>query len=423
VIDTIDRLTVRAVAAPDRKVHAAALERRLATIAATHLPRALARSLHRTVGRTLIVDRLVAHLPPSIAHHDDETVAWIWAGAIAEAVRRRVQATPPPGSERSGDDTVPPVDPGRVDHVPRDEPPGAARSVHDLVVELDSELARHVPQLAAGTVGDRAALVTALAEKTRLSLAATVAWLDAHADGAAGRELVRLAPGNPRRTLVAALEQLRLSPPASDDDRTPGTGGGRVPQDHVEDVRNEGPSRSGDERPIDGEPGRLSATTDAAIRRSTVGGLVLLYPWLTGLLARVGDSVGPAAEHKVAAVQAVLGVAWPVATDPLVAVLAGVRYDQQLDHRLVDATELPADLASDRPLAHFAELLPGTWSPDVVVAELIARPAVVEHAPGGWTVVEGGRPLDALLARLPYPTTALLMPWTEPIAVRWPRHG
>lgn len=164
--------------------------------------------------------------------------------------------------------------------------------------------------------------------------------------------------------------------------------------------------------------------TDAAMETwwSAAGGLVLVYPWLSDLLA---EEVEPGRElaYRSWALAAVLspGAEEPLLADPLVRVLAGD--DPASPYRPLVRPPEPDDLAdrAEGVLRSFAAALPGfeRSSPPYLRQFLLVRGALVARLPRdeGYGVRLEPAPLDPVLALLPYPLTGFRFAWSEPIRV------
>jgi hypothetical protein len=281
--------------------------------------------------------------------------------------------------------------------------------------------------------------------------------LDQDAEGSARREPDTVAlPGRPsRREWLLALREAaarnaetiefdpRLTRPSSPSSPTPPGASG-----HTDDLgpgdgaRPQGPEARSPERrsprrgaaPRERSRERRGATRlDHIAWWSTVGGLVLLYPWLTRYLE--GELPDPEA---VPGLDPDLGRRmWGVAAlasedpagvvlDPVVRLLAGD--DLEVDRMAAprDATEPPASRARRHGLLReFAQALPGFGesSVDYLRRWFLERGALVEPGdPGMMALALERGPLDPVVEQLPYPMGPFRLPWTPLVVVCW-RHN
>jgi hypothetical protein len=163
----------------------------------------------------------------------------------------------------------------------------------------------------------------------------------------------------------------------------------------------------------------------AGARRPTVvAGVVLLYPWLGRLIDTARDRLGQRPEVVLATLHALVpNRAVPIG-DPLLRVLAGVEPGTDVDLEMAaDPALAPPRKEAMAVLERFIATLPGRWSMDVIIDELLVRWGALERDPvDGWLLVPEPRPLDVLLQRLPYPLGSFRLPGTDLIHVRW-RHA
>ncbi|MDB4997537.1 MAG: hypothetical protein JWM74_4969 [Myxococcaceae bacterium] len=155
--------------------------------------------------------------------------------------------------------------------------------------------------------------------------------------------------------------------------------------------------------------------------RTSVGGLVLLYPWLADLLAPADvpeHLVESYRRHALAAV----GGDERLVLDHLVSLLAGVDPTDESS----ELAELPDDLAhrisgdADATIRSFAALLPGfeASSPTYLRTGLIVRAGTLRPLDDeSWSVRLGPAPLDPILFRLPYPLGPFRFAWSQVIHV------
>ncbi|WP_173163708.1 contractile injection system tape measure protein [Phytohabitans suffuscus] len=181
--------------------------------------------------------------------------------------------------------------------------------------------------------------------------------------------------------------------------------------------------------PLDARPpaapyGRAPRPVAAGgVPASTVGGLVLLYPWLGGYCAaaeRLVPEAGPVPARRAAL--ALLAGADPA--DPLVRLLAGdPDWAGTGAPALADPEPAVAEaLEPAAVLAAFAGLLPGfaASTPGYVREQWVRRPAALLRDGGDTVLLRlGRRPLDLVLDHLPYPLGAVRLPWTPRIGVGW----
>lgn len=167
--------------------------------------------------------------------------------------------------------------------------------------------------------------------------------------------------------------------------------------------------------------------------RTRAGGVVLLHPWLADFLETPRPGIEPTAGHdpEVArrrlVLASVMGDADLFANDPLVRLLAGEAWERSSDAapagRITDPEKLQESAAA--LLERLAASLPGLAdsSPGYLREHLLVRDGRLRSladAAGTRLAVEP-RPLDLLLAHLPYPLTPFRLPWTDPIQVTFRR--
>lgn len=161
---------------------------------------------------------------------------------------------------------------------------------------------------------------------------------------------------------------------------------------------------------------------------SQIGGLVLLYPWLSdylsGELPRIDGMTGidPETAQRVWALAA-LADADPETHlgDPLASLLAGDGLGAERDWRRVRVEAAPGfEAAREGVLDSFRKVLPGfeESSAQYLRRWFIRRGAYIDPLEAGSYLVrlEAG-PLDAVLGALPFPLESLALPWSPTILV------
>ena len=398
----IDRLAVRCLAPVGRKEEATRLERRLLRIARDLLPSALATVLPDTDHR---VDTITTALPGGIVDHDDETVAWLWAGAIAHSVS--TSGAGRPGSQ------------GRTLEAPAvsetETTSSRVRSRQSQVGDL-ARVGHRLGRPATAwwsthPTGRKAAAVHAL-----------TVWLEAHGldstnpgsiNGAAPLVvwLTRVLTGSPDVLLGELAYWL-------------GERAGRIDFESPSSEAVEAEVGPGSSSASKGDTGSdvgvdESAGAIATEWASIVGGVTLVYPWLERLLRVATELFGETVESRMAALWELVGVALPY--DAALTVLAGAAPGDDLDWDMVARSSHPLLSAeSALILPRLTSLFPGSWTSDVILEELVFRSARVYRHDAEWVIDQASRPLDPLLRFLPYPTTYFRFEWTLPISVRWP---
>ena len=408
--DRVERLSIRCVAQADRRDDALELESRLRRIAQDHLPDALGRVLP---GFSATVGSVSTRLPESIAEHDDATIALLWASEIARSVRSEASAASPASAT---------VDDATMSDRPVDSSAPAAVEHRGPVASFDRRLAAVVAATTAAatwwkeleTPTSRAAgLQTLLAVLDRLGLDVAFEPSGVSDRRSLVHRLEMALRAAPEATIGALaswftapdIDLERADPIVEPDDRGVEAAHGAPPTVEVHDVE-----------AITGAPGMSS---DEATLLSRVGGITLLYPWLGRLLTLAADLFGESVEARMSAIWTLLDT--PVRGDPLLAIVAGADPDQPLDWSLIErSTHSLLDDESDRIWEGFADVLPGSWRKKTLISDLIVRSAVLHRDDAGWVVSQSPRPLDLLVAALPYPTTYFRFGWSPSITVRWP---
>ena len=396
------------------------LAQRLAEVAARRLPDALGRALS-DLG-DVEVPHLVVALDASVAEHDDETLAVLWADAVrtellavgASARRASRGAATAAGSSPGRD--VAPASAEEVAGVARRWLAGDRSVVPGPLLRLaEPGLARRVAaRLGPEAWADLVAAFVALGRRPGAPTGPGTARRGAASPGsgpAAGYAAsgAPAAPGNPpaRTDPPEAPAELRaLADLASNGvPRWPGVT----------------PERATDSAPTDLDPTTL---TRAA-------GLVLVYPWL-------GDHAEAAAEQhpeldpvevREAALALVADPAEPgLVHDPLVRLLAG-REDPLAGSggRPGDAPRAPLPredevrASAEALLASFAALLPGfaDSSADFVRQAWVQRLGLLEPDTHPARLTAATHPLDVVLSALPYPRELVRLRWSPLLSVRF----
>ena len=409
--DRVERLSIRCVAPADRRDDALALERRLRRIARDQLPDALGRVLP---GFSATMGSVSTRLPESIAEHDDATIALLWASEIARSVRSEASAVSPTLSTTVDDATTSDRTVGSsalADVAHREPAPPFDRRLAAVAAattaaatwwaELETATSRATGLQALAGVLERLGLSPESEPPGVPDRRSLVRWLEVALRTASEATISALAtwftaPDTDLERVDAPIENPH--PGSEAPHPTPST----VVSEEVYPVT-EAPS---------GAPG------EAALL-SRVGGMTLLYPWLGRLLTIATDLFGEQPEVRMGAIWTLLDT--PFRGDPLLAIIAGADPDQSLDWSLIERTTHPLlDDESDRIWQGFADMLPGTWRKQTLVSDLIVRSAFLHRDDPGWVVSQSSRPLDLLVAALPYPTTYFQFGWSPPISVRWP---
>lgn len=447
----VGRLAVRCRGRAGDGGRALAVRRRMEQVARGPLPGALARALGDA---DVTIDRLEVPLDFELLDHDAETIAVLWADRIRVSLAAAVSRAPTAPGASSGSRARPAAD-------AREDPaaPGRAEAWPD--VEAGRRLVRRIERAAPTALVALARALEASGPETLTRLWASLTVGD--------RTQVL------RRLEAAAALVARGGPESRRPGAAPGHGsrGGRAPA-----PASVGPPRAAAPTPtawhdtwravaavvpaapagIPDRPPRdlLDAARDAARTTGAVpsaaaavalhsesGGLVLLYPWLDAFLARArttltatAPTLHPTDARRLALLRLVHGcadtcdmhrcvVAQRVQHDPLVRLLAGYATDAATadltphDDALHDDTVRRLAGEADALLRTFAGVLPGfeRSTPGYLRANLIARPATVEQLADGVHVRLPPAPLDALVARLPYPLGTFALGWTDPIHV------
>lgn len=472
----VERLRVRGVAGADA--------RRLAGVAQVHLVAALDAALAGvdgvggggSSGRVVRIDRLDVALGIDPGGVDDVTLATVWADEIRAAV---MKALADPGRARAG---AGPGGPSRSD-VASTATPAPAPVAERAVARPTDAGSAHNPAFgrrggagggeAGGGIADDGARAPRAAGPrpgdvggpAPAESAAVSASEPARSD-AAPRKVPAADPDAASR--AAAVRSASAPPPGTAGPASTPPGPPPAPSPSAQDVAastRPAPSLPAPAPPVSAPPAprpdgqelpprarsRVGSTPvrpttppsggrgDAgAGTPSSVGGLVLLYPWVRGLCAH-GEALLPDVDVITARRLVLAAVAAPP-DDPLVRLLAG-------DPRWADPPAAPllpnAGAAADRApggrttpppaevgeaaaevLAAFAGRLPGfgASSAAFVRENWLVRGASLQTTADGAVLVRlERRPLDLVLDRLPYPLGAFRLPWTPMIGVTWRR--
>lgn len=417
--DRIDSLMIRCRGDDLNERAAQRVRQRLERIAATYLPRALDTLLPSI---DLEVGRVIAPLDFAIGDHDDETVAWRWASAIAGAVaeHQNVATGRPAPSDTSEHRTHPEaapeptakLAPGKLTEEQLDLPalvasaPGILSWIDELSPSLRSDALAFVHDFVARRSKRRTETDTASsAELARTD--AVGERVDADDDPVEKRYEAQPALSEARNTAglaqaLAVLADDELVGLAAELDDLVGGRSGRTPRSSPR-------------------------TSDTQFTQSAVGGLVLLYPWLGRLIERAFITLGREPEHGAAVLATLLNPTPSephdprrLAHDPLVKVLVGLDSDVPLDPAVLadaDVNAVRDDI--DEVLDRFAAAVRGSWTAETLISQLVWRDAALRDDGDVWTVIPAAGPLDHLLLTLPYPLGAFAFEWTRPIAVRW----
>jgi hypothetical protein len=388
---------------------------RLAGIAARALPAALDRALSDVDDASIVA--VSVKLEVDVDGLDDETLAILWA----EAIRARVLTAGARISRRQAD-------------------PGPADASQDLAPQADA-----AEVLAAARAWLAVAGEQSVALPPRLLALGDNATASAVAAAAGARQwralLTALAAAltGPQRTSAvdASLRQ-----PAAPETIAPDPAAEQA-QPSVDVAKDaslpvQATSAAAPEEPVEhGEAvlavlaelsalvaGRSTSIEPAMVTRAA--GLVLLYPWLADHCHCAQDlhpDLDPL-DVREAALAAVVDPQSPtLADDPLVRLLAG--HPQPWPDKPRPRRQLPRmDEVLESAigvLASFAALLPGfeRSTPGFVRSGWIARVGLVDVTRNPVLMVAATRPLDVMLARLPYPVGLLKLPWSPPVSVRF----
>ncbi|MGX4695373.1 contractile injection system tape measure protein [Streptomyces sp. JNUCC 63] len=385
--------------------------RRLAAVAARALPAALERAL-TDVG-DVHVDEIVVELHVDVPAHDDETLAVLWADAIRAQVLA-VRREPTPDS---------------VCHTTARDPVGT-RSAGPLDV-LAALRALGAAGAGPGTPLPRAVLALADPGTARAVAEAAGAQEWASLLGVLSRALRLPEPGGrPGAVPAAPVEGCKALAP----DLLPAPEAARAGAENRTakdiDATPEGtrlPGRPGELPDVLAVLARLvgehsPAAETAAVSR--VAGLALLYPWLAEHCRRAED-LHPGLDGREVREAALAAIADPddpaLADDPLVALLAGRGTAQPGRIRLPLPRSREVAESAVRVLTAFIALVPGfeRSSPAFVRDSWITRLGIVDAERCPVLLTAAARPLDVVLARLPYPVGLIKLPWSPPLTVRF----
>lgn len=402
--------------------------RRLAGIAARLLPAALEQACADLPDAAL--GRLTVTLDLDPADHDDQTLATLWASRIRAAAidagarpvpRGMGGATAPAGAAGRGSDADAGAsgDRGAPAHLrallrrwlATGEVPADARGWLRVLAS---------PVAAAGAVaGLRPAEVAAL-----LALLATAGREggDAgapspaaeRAPGSVGAGTLGLGSGGDGQATVPEP----AGRPADPDGANAAVPGGATPAGELPAARRLAAAAAA----VLADPGAPGAD-EPGVAVTTVGGLVLLYPWLAEHCERA-CALHPGLDAGAVRRVALARLADPeqpwLVDDPVVLLLAGA--PGQAPALLAPLPGLgEVDESAVGVLSSFAGLLPGfaRSTPGYVRAGWIARLGTLDLAADPVRLTAGRRPLDVVLPRLPYPLGLLRLPWSPVVSVRF----
>jgi Contractile injection system tape measure protein len=396
----IERLRIACRSTANDGGEALRVRLRLESIARRHLPRALERSVPWAAVGAVSAVQVVLDVDPR--DYDDVTLALLWA----DRIRQRLLAGSGPSVSRdtaaSGWAPVVGVDAQRpLSELLRGDDPEtvALRALAGDEGALASLLA------ACSRPGDRAAVLDAL----HRTLRPFVVGLLEEREAAAGRGGGPRAQTDPRSARspesAAVLDRSEAHEP---DRQTPSPPALRGWRDAV----------AAADRALSPE---LARTLASAKHVTSVGGLVLLWPWLGTFLEQATadhadlDEVGV---RRLAIARLVPDLEG-ADRDDLVRFLAGA--DLQEPAATLDRLRLGAEVddAADGVLRAFAAVLPGfeRSSLDYLRRELVRRPGLLELDADPGRLVLPPMPLDPVLALLPYPLGIVRLPWTPALAI------
>lgn len=403
-----------------------AAQRRLQRIAATLLPDALDGALAGFAGES---DRLTVALDFDLTAYDDTTVAALWAD--------RIRRTAADGLTR------PPIADAHED--------AARRGRSNRVGVPDATAPRTPPP--PSTVTHLAAFALSILSGARPERWPDRWLLPISDSGTAKNVLARLGSGE-RHRLVAIVERAedhlreRLStadrvgrePVGRRSQPTPVTGGsadgpGRdsAPAGVLADRLAEAalrllhlrPDARDTPRGVDPIDTRRDVDRVSTVE-TRVGGLVLLYPWLTSFCERAVEmrpDLDPVVVRRSALAEVVAADPTYVLDDPLVRWLAGEPAETLTAPPMSVA---PVDTTAATSGAHdvlrsFASALPGfaDSSLEYLRREFIVREGRLRPRASDGDLVLARRPLDPALSRLSYPLGVLRLPWTPLLLVSW----
>lgn len=418
----VDRISVRCPTGADRDAttvrRARARSRRLAVIARDRLPAQIERRLGSAGGPPREITVLDVPIDFDPDGYDDETVAALWADRVVTAIEHVVDASSDDGARTSTGTTSPAAE----------ETPTAARARLQLEAWLLCEIRERGDELLDVLALDHRRLVeihrsidsvarrTLLADRERF----------AHQIGgppdpvpepetARPEETAAIVPppgpsgmDNDTDTSIRRFVRTMSSPPDAAVDAAAQTGApisrGESSLDltletHLDLVRNETRSR----------------------RTTSCAGLVLLYPWLARLFETAERLDEPVETARRAALSRLAFGTDALVDDPLVLALSGVEADAT-PPRLGALTRSELNEPISSVLENFAGCLPGfaASTQDFLRDELVLRDGTLESVDSDVQLLPARRPLDPVLAMLPYPISLVQFPWTEPIHVVWP---
>jgi hypothetical protein len=397
----IERLRIACRSAADDGGEALRLRLRLESIARRHLPRALERSVPwAAVGA---VNAVQVVLDVDTRDYDDVTLALLWA----DRIRQRLLAVPgppvSPGTAASGRTQVVGADAQRpLSELLRGDDPEtvALRALAGDEAALATLLA------ACSRPGDRAAVLDAL----HRALRPFVVGLLEQRETAAGR-------GGDARAAGADSGSERFVDRTMDRPPTPG----QVPA--ASETTSTAPGARGRQdtgAAAAGEPSPERARAGAG-HVTSVGGLVLLWPWLGGFLEWATADHADLDDITVRrlALARLVPELKGADRDDLVRCLAGDDLHEQaapLDRLCLRAE---VDDAAAGVLRAFAAVLPGfeRSSLDYLRRELVRRPGLLDVDAEPARLVLPPMPLDPVLAFLPYPLGIVRLPWTSALAI------
>lgn len=408
----VDRLRIRGPRA-----------RRLAQVAARHLPAALEAALADIDDLTL--GTLAVRLDLDPADYDGETLAVLWAAAIRTEVLAAGGRTSRPAA-----------------HCPAPTPAVARRGAMSHPVAEIATVAQAWLGHASDAGSPPPALPPAMLSLTDPAVADAVA-------SALGRD--RWTQLLARMALALGLNRGRPDgvPPSPRNghrgsgttDGDPVSGGSPQPKDSGSDPSDgpDRPARSDAQPGAEGDAAharavevarRLEVVAELTAGRedhdlaalTQVAGLVLLWPWLADL-CREAERLHPNSTPHLVRASALALLADPdrpeLVADPFVRLLAGVPEGRDVDSTRDPLRGLaePADLT----LRDFAGLLPGfgTSSPRFVRDQWVLRLGLVDASATPAALVAATHPLDVLLTALPYPVTLFKLPWSALVSVRF----
>ncbi|MFG2825023.1 contractile injection system tape measure protein [Kitasatospora sp. NPDC048365] len=385
--------------------------RRLAAVAARTLPAALERAL-ADVGEVR-ADEIVVRLHPDVTAHDDDTLAVLWADAIRAQVLALRHGLPPDTAARppaavpvGGPEPAPPDVLTAIRAYAATGPAAGTPLPRAVLALADPATAQAV----AGAAGPHewAALLRTLSRALRLPAPGRRAGARPAAEGDRTESPHPNLPPAPAATATDAQQRATEKTDTSRERMRPAG----LPSGVLDVV-------AALARLVDGQATHVEP---AALTRAA--GLVLLYPWLAEH-CRLAEDLHPGPDGldvREAALAAIVDPGDPaLVDDPLVGTLAGRTSPRRgRTRRPLPRAEEVAESAV-RVLTSFTALLPGfeRSSPAYVRDSWIARLGVVDTDRSPVLLTAACRPLDPLLARLPYPVGLIKLPWSPPLTVRF----